>query len=303
MLMGLNLERVRSVGHTLSYIGWDGLVVLDSYDYVFKFLRNFIGSSGDLRPVMVVTLGATVINYQLGRGGPREFWRVLDSLLRERGYRIASLEEAEEVLRVFMRKPINFKLRSVKLSRIRKFIDSGLSRYLWESGYRVYSERPEEVMSAILKSVGPGSEGRTLSQVMRVLDLTSLIERGRYANFRNYSWLQVPSHVADLALYSGIVDLSGTPERTNPSSILYLAKHLFISAWSEVAKMMSRELNERVTTVRVFELLNQLGGERVKVVHSRSSFIKSVVKAIVSKVGVPKNVALAIASELAYRMR
>jgi len=107
----LDHRRIEAVAEALSDMGWEAFTLLDRVEPEYEVLRKLHEGSG-VRAVLLVGMGAAIVDFQLGAGGAEEFWRCLSELLKRKGFTVASLDEAEELLQAFLAEcRVNWRLR------------------------------------------------------------------------------------------------------------------------------------------------------------------------------------------------
>lgn len=291
-------DRVERVADALSLLGWEGFVRLDRAEPEYRVLSRLYWAVKDVRTVLLIGIGAAVVDYQLGAGGAPRFWSELDRVLRSRGYMVQDLRSAHEALEEFMQAKVNARLRNFKLSRIHKLFYEGFAHWLWVEGYRHFRDTPLNIWWRLAKALNTLPDKKTVVFAMKVLDLISAIVTGEYAEFPKNIPLPVDFHIARMTAYSGIIDAD--PETLSKDPDRY--RKPIINAWTEVVQKISNKLGKHVSTLRLDSLLWQLDRIAMKHNYRKQWSLKPMVAYLTEKAGISENAALTIVKELTARM-
>jgi len=286
----------------LSLLGFDGFVTIDRAEPEFTTLKEFYDHYNDLRSLLVIGLGAAIVDYQLGVGGAYAFWNCLKDILKKHNFTIGSLDEAYSVLLEFMSCKVNARLRNTKIRRIHRLFDSGFVKYLWNEAYKYFDIEPMKIWRKLALCMGSDMSSKTISFTMKILDLISLIVNGYYAYFPVDLPIPVDEHIARMSVYSGILMLNPRPKTpTEIGSAALRFRNLIVRGWSEVARGVSSIISKRISIFRIDSLIWQLSKAASSVGYARHRAVEAMKKRLV-EIGINEDVALKIASELAHEM-
>lgn len=297
-------ERVDSIAHSLSQLGYKAFVKLDTMEPEYQILSMIYELYNDERVVLVLGIAAALIDYRL-KGDAYEFWNTLGSIVSEHLARSEQLDlgSIHDIMFEFVERDVCSRLRGQKKYRLKKFFTRYADR-LWNRDYMFLSEKPEKIWYVLAKAMDQKLFDKTIVFAMKVLDLVSLITKGRYADFKNVKYIPINYHVVRMSLYSGILKPVKRDSLDLSKEIEYVlrdnnAKYLISEAWYQVAIKTSNMLGERISTLRIDSLLWQLS-KRIRRGMSKREAINALTDYLTSKARVEYDVAYNVALELLH---
>lgn len=297
-------NRARVVGEAVGDIGWEGFLHLDMREPEFKALSEIYRRIGDSRVVVVLGLATGIVDFQLGPGGAPRLWNTLLQIVSRRGFRLRSLDDVRNVISDFLKDPVNARVRKIKCSRVEKFFNSGFAQYLWSTDFSYLAENPIVVWYRLAKTLNNKPYQKSIVFTMKVLDLITLIVKGRYANFPHNIPIPLDLHVARMALTSGIVEYHWVGKLTSTivEELMSRNPQVFRNAWAKVSQHVSEKIGKHISLLRLDSLIWQIGRKAFEAQYIKNLAKQKIKQYLAEEVKINPKVAEKIANIFTYKM-
>ena len=296
----IDYERIAKVGEAIGKLGYQPFINLDLREPEYECLKWLYEKIGNPNIVLLVGLNAAIVDYQLGKGGAETFWATLKSVLSE--HKIENLEDLKKIFEKFLQQPINARLRLQKKKRIEKLLTSNLAVKILREKFDKIVLTPVSVWTEIARTLQAPMDRKTIAFSMKVLDIVSLITRGKYADFPVRVPIPLNYHTAAMAIASGIIEIEEVNyEWRKVEKLRDRHYDTFLRAWEYTAEKASKIMEKDLSLLRLDSLIWQLSKIAKKHNYQKQP-CKHAFQQYLTKVKASHQTAHKIANELTYNM-
>lgn len=279
----MNAGRIQSVSQAISGIGYEGIIRFDEHEPEYGTLKTLYEEFKEKRFVKLLTICATTQDFQLN-GDAQRFWQTLIDVSLEYGS-LSSVSDVEEILWLFMDKPVNARFTNMKNNRLQKLFDSGFCEWFISNHEEA---QPLTVWEQLADGLGNEMHKKTIVLSMKIYDIACLIETGEYLDFPYDIPIPCDLQVERVSHTSGITgaeDVDGIME-----------------AWARVMEAVSDQVGHHISLLRIDSIIWQAGQIIGNHEPDATAARKALVDHFVDAVGIDPEPSTTLAEELTAEM-
>jgi len=263
----VNYKRVIDLGKAIALIGAKRLGEFDLREPEYRAMAELHRRDVDPRLLALISLLAAVNDYRLPKGGATGYWSDLKRFVEEelKNAHEDELETAKRIIFRFLNESRHVGPRRNKVRRAEKLFKSGFCEWFLK-GYPQIMDSQCGLLEIWLRlSIDLESSlfSKTVVFPLKVLDLLSLITRGRYLRIPPLVPIPLDIHIERMAISSGVVEFDEHDGEECGQAIR--------RAWTEVLRAVNEQLGDEgpVSIFRIDSLIWQAGREAYRCSYER----------------------------------